>query len=148
MRALLDVNVLIALLDQDHLDHARVRRWLTAEIRHGWSSCALTQNGVVRIMSQPGYPNPLTPAEVIDRLGRAVRTEHHEYWSSSVSVLDPTLVDRSAILGPRQVTDVYLLALATKRGGRFVTLDRTVPRAAVPAARPEHLLVIGQVPES
>ena len=146
MRSLLDVNVLIALLDQDHVDHGLVRTWLAAEIEHGWSSCAITQNGVVRLMSQPRYPNALTPAEVIERLGRAASTEHHEYWSSSVSVLDAGLVDRTAVLGPRQVTDVYLLALATVRGGRFVTLDRTVPRAAVPTARPEHLMVIGEPP--
>lgn len=47
MRALLDINVLLALLDADHVDHPRARRWLISEIAGGWSSCAVTQNGFV-----------------------------------------------------------------------------------------------------
>jgi len=56
MRALLDVNVLIALLDQDHIFHKTDMGWLETEIRHGWASCPITQNGCIRIMSNPGYP--------------------------------------------------------------------------------------------
>ena len=59
MRALLDVNVLIALLDEDHVHHGRARAWLVDRHAAGWASCPLTQNGCIRIMSQPGYPNPL-----------------------------------------------------------------------------------------
>ena len=69
MRALLDVNVLIALLDQAHPHHDTALTWLRANIRHGWASCPITQNGVVRIMSQPGYPTPRPPAQVAQRLG-------------------------------------------------------------------------------
>jgi predicted nucleic acid-binding protein len=66
MHALLDVNVLIALLDSDHVHHARARAWLKENIRHGWASCPLTQNGCIRIMSQPGYPNALPATAVAD----------------------------------------------------------------------------------
>jgi hypothetical protein len=52
-RALLNINVLLALLDSDHVDHERARDWINTEIRHGWASCAITQNGFVRIISQP-----------------------------------------------------------------------------------------------
>ena len=69
-RALLDVNVLIALLDADHLHHARAAAWLADNIKAGWASCAITQNGCVRIMSQPGYPNAL-PAAGVAQIGRA-----------------------------------------------------------------------------
>jgi len=51
-RALLDVNVLLALLDSDHVDHARASDWLDQEITAGWASCAITENGFVRILSQ------------------------------------------------------------------------------------------------
>ena len=60
MRALLDVNVLVALLDADHADHARARDFAERDIaQEGWASCAVTQNGFVRIVSQPRYPSPV-----------------------------------------------------------------------------------------
>jgi predicted nucleic acid-binding protein len=56
--ALLDVNVLIALLDAGHVMHGCAMTWLEREASRGWASCPLTENAVVRIMSQPGYPTP------------------------------------------------------------------------------------------
>jgi hypothetical protein len=141
-RALLDINVLLALLDSDHVDHRRARTWLGAEIRHGWASCAITQNGFVRIISQPRYPSPIPPAEAADRLERATGDEHHAYWPCDVSLLDERQVDRTRLHGPRQVTDVYLLALATAKGGRFVTFDGSIPLRAVRGADEEALVVL------
>ncbi len=106
MRALLDVNVLIALLDADHVHHASAHRWLEANLKSGWASCPITQNGCVRIMSQRGYPNPLPAAEVAERLAEAASTKHHRFWPDDVSLLDPRRNDKSRLLGPRQVTDV------------------------------------------
>ncbi len=142
MRGLLDINVLLALLDADHVDHGRTRAWLEAEIRHGWASCAITQNGFVRVISQPRYPSPVQPARAMARLSRATRGRHHAFWPCQVSLLDERIVDRTRIHGPRQVTDAYLLALAVANGGRFVTFDHTVPTAAVAAARSAHLVVL------
>ncbi len=142
MRALLDINVLLALLDSDHVDHATARAWLSSEIGHGWASCALTQNGFVRLVSQPRYPSAIAPAEAIDRLGRAARTPHHTWWSCDLSLLDPRVFDRTRLHGPRQVTDAYLLALAVAHEGRFVTFDQTVPVTAVHGALAENLVVL------
>jgi toxin-antitoxin system PIN domain toxin len=139
MRALLDVNVLIALLDSDHVHHRPATRWLEANLKHGWASCPITQNGCVRILSQPKYPNPLPAAQVAERLAEAISTQHHEFWPDSVSLLDNAAIKRSMLLNPRHVTDVYLLSLAVVRHGRFVTFDRSVPLAAVVGARPTHL---------
>lgn len=141
-RALLDINVLLALLDSDHADHQRAHAWIDAEIVYGWASCAITQNGFVRILSQPRYPSPVAPGEALDRLARATRTAHHVYWPCSVSLADENLVDRSRLHGPRQVTDAYLLALATAHDGRFVTFDRSIVPDAVPGATEESLVVI------
>ena len=141
-RALLDVNVLLALLDRDHIDHGRARDWLTAEISYGWASCAITENGFVRVITQPRYPSPISPAEAIDRLSRASDTEHHEFWPCSVSILEEARIDRRQLHGPRQVTDGYLLALAAAFGGRFVTFDRAIPIAAVHGAAEDDLTVI------
>ena len=141
-RALLDVNVLIALLDSDHSDHKLARDWILAEIAHGWASCAITQNGLVRVVSQPGYPSPVSPSEAMDRLQAATETPHHEFWPCSVSLLDAVLIERTRVHGPRQVTDAYLLALAVEHGGRFVTFDRSIPLSAVPGASGENLVVL------
>jgi uncharacterized protein len=141
-RVLLDINVLLALLDADHVDHARARAWLDGIIDTGWASCPITQNGFVRIISQPRYPSPVAPAEAADLLERATATAWHEFWPCEVSLLDPTVVDRTRVHGPRQVTDAYLLATATARGGRFATFDRSVVLSAVPAATADNLIVI------
>ena len=141
-RALLDVNVLLALLDADHVDHLRARWWLEADIDDGWASCAITQNGFVRIVSQPRYPSPISPAQALDLLGHACATPHHEFWPCAVSLLDTNTVDRERIHGPRQVTDAYLLALAVQHEGRFVTFDRSIVRSAVPRAAADHLVVL------
>jgi uncharacterized protein len=142
MRALLDINVLLALLDSDHIDHVRARDWLSGQIEQGWASCALTQNGFVRVISQPRYPNPVSPTVAIERLRRATGTEHHQYWPCSVSLLDRRSIDSDRVHGPRQVTDVYLLALAAAQGGRFVSFDRTIPLSAAPGAGPQNLVVL------
>ncbi len=142
MRALLDVNVLLALLDSDHVDHRAARVWLEREIRKGWASCALTQNGFVRVISQPRYPSPVSPAAAIDRLARATRTEHHQFWPCDLALLDEARIDRSRIHGSRQVSDVYLLALAVSHDARFVTFDRSIPLSAVAGAGPRHLVAL------
>jgi toxin-antitoxin system PIN domain toxin len=142
MRALLDVNVRIALLDVDHVHHGAAMAWLSANIEGGWASCPLTQNGCIRIMAQPGYPNALPPAQVAQRLGEAAGTLHHAFWADDLCLLETGVLRWESILGPRQVTDVYLLALAVRNGGRFVTFDRTVPRRVVRGTESEHLIVL------
>lgn len=141
-RALLDINVLVALLDSDHVHHRRARDWISEQIGHGWASCPITENGFVRIISQPRYPSPVPPGQAMERLRRATGTGHHEFWSCGVSLLDPDVADPDRIHGPRQVTDAYLLALAMANNGRFVTFDNAVPLSAVPGAGKEHLIVV------
>ena len=142
MRALLDVNVLIALLDAAHVHHRAARAWLEAHIALGWASCPITQNGCIRILSQPAYPGARPPATVAARLAEAVAARWHEFWPDDTSLLEPGVLDWRKVLGSRQLTDAYLLALAVRRGGCLVTLDRGVPRAAVPGAAEPNLVHI------
>ena len=141
-RGLLDINVLLALLDSDHVDHRRAHDWLDDEIGEGWASCAITENGFVRVISQPRYPSPISPAEAIDLLSRACDSHHHEFWPCDVSLLDARVVDSSRMHGPRQVTDAYLLALATAHDGRFVTFDRSLALSSVHGASEDRLTVL------
>ena len=140
--SLLDVNILLAIFDPEHIHHSRVKEWLDDELHHGWASCAITQNGFVRIASQASYPGRRSTRDAIDRLSEATSTAEHTYWECSISLLNEALIDRSKVLGPNQVTDVYLLALATSNGGRLVTMDRGVPVAAVPRATPDNLVTL------
>ncbi len=142
MRALLDVNVLIALLDQDHSMHVQAVRWFAGRAGAGWASCPITQNGCVRIMSHPNYPNPLNVGAIMERLAEAIATAEHEFWPDDFSLLDSRIVDRNRIHGPRQVTDLYLLALAVHQGGCFVSFDPSIPRMAVRGAERKHLIAL------
>ena len=142
MRALLDVNVLIALLDQDHSLHRRARDWFVDEARAGWASCPLTQNGCLRIMSHPGYANPVPVAAVMRHLRDAAADSHHQFWPDDISLLDEKLADATRIHGSRQLTDLYLLALAVRHGGRFVTFDASIALNAIKGASKRHLVVL------
>lgn len=142
MRALLDVNVLIALLDTAHVHHQRARAWFEANVRHGWASCPITENGCVRILSQSAYPGHLAPGQAAALLRDATRTQHHAFFPDDVSLLDETMFEWRSLLTPRQLTDAYLLALASHHKACFATLDARVMRAAVPAAAARHMVVI------
>ncbi len=122
--------------------HAQALRWFAARAGDGWASCPITQNGCVRIMSHPNYPNPLKVAAIIERLGEAIATDEHEFWPDDVSLLDSRIADRNRIHGPRQVTDLYLLALAVHQGGCFVSFDPSIPRTAIRGAERKHLIAL------
>jgi uncharacterized protein len=142
VRALLDVNVLIALLDSDHASHDSAISWFAKHAQEGWASCAITQNGCIRIMSNPGYPNPLPVQAVIERLAEACHQDIHEFWPDDVSLLDSDIVDSTRIHGARLLTDIYLLALAVQHEGRLVTFDTSIPLVAVRKARTQNLLIL------
>lgn len=140
--ALLDVNVLIALLDADHVHHARATAWLARNIAAGWASCVITQNGCVRIMSQPGYPNALPASSVALRLRQATETRHHRFVSGELSLLDDRRFDVGQLLGHRQVTDAWLLGLAVQNGLRLVTFDINMPMRVVRGATAAHVVAL------
>lgn len=142
MVALLDVNVLIALLDAGHMHHEAATEWLGRHLDEGWASCPLTQNGCIRILSQPAYPNHAPAAEIATRLAEAAQHPAHHFWTDSVSLLTPGRIHWPRLLTGRHMTDAYLLALAVENQGRFVTLDQGVPLAAVQGAQARHLVVL------
>ena len=142
MRALLDINVIIALLDSGHVMHRAARDWMGRELEHGWATCPLTENGVVRIMAQPAYPNRQPAAQVAGRLAEACRHGRHQFWPEQISLLQDGLIHWDRLLGHRQITDAYLLALAVTQGGRFVTFDQRISVDLVADATPDHLAVI------
>jgi uncharacterized protein len=143
-RFLLDVSVLLALVDDEHEFFNVAHAWVRSHGRAPWASCPLTQNGFVRISSQPRYAHAVSASEACRRLERMIQLTDHQFWLDDISVLDRTVINRDRLVGHRQITDAYLLALAVRRQGRLVTFDRAVPVDAVVGATSEHVVILGR----
>jgi toxin-antitoxin system PIN domain toxin len=142
MRALLDVNVLIALLDPDHVMHDLATDWFAKQKEEGWATCPITENGFIRIVSHPSYSNSVTVHEAVEALRAAVDMPSYEFWPCDVTLTDASKLDNSRLIGTNQVTDAYLLALASERGGCLATFDRRISITLVPDATSAQLVII------
>jgi toxin-antitoxin system PIN domain toxin len=141
--ALLDVNVLVALFDPDHVHHDLAHGWFAENGSAGFATCPLTENGFVRVVTHPAYhPDPPRPAVVFDRLRKFCEGGRHHFWPDSVSLRDESVFIVENLAGHRQLTDIYLLGLARKMGGRLATFDRAISMSAVKGARATHLAII------
>ncbi len=136
MTYLLDVNVLVALIDPGHVSHNAAHDWFAAIGQGDWATCPMTENGVVRIVGHPKYPNtPGSPAAVGDILSKMRQLPGHVFWADNLSLVASDWIDHKQVLTPAQVTDTYLLALAASRNGRLATLDRRLSAKAVHRGR-------------
>ena len=144
MRALLDVNVVIALLDPDHAFHERAHDWWAVQAKSGWAGCPIVENGVIRIMSHPGYSRGarFTPGDLISRLQTFATETNHEFWPDDVSLRDGKIFTAGRMHSSRQLTDLYLLAMAAGRGGKLATFDKGIPISTVCIAKAENLYII------
>lgn len=128
---LLDVNVVIALLDPLHVHHDRAHRWFAA--REGvWHTSPTVQNGVVRVISNPKYPNSQPPPVVLASLASIAARPDHAFLADSVSLLDGS-VHTERLLSSTQVTDSYLLHLAASHDASLATFDTRIVTSAVPS---------------
>ena len=148
MVALLDVSVLVALFDPGHIHHEIAHDWLVDHRKQGWATCAITENGLVRILTSPTFTNPPhRPADIVPMLAKLRAASDHRYWPCAISLCDESVFDPAYIRGNKQVTDVYLLGLAVSAGGALATFDRSIHLAAVKGATRDHVQVISAVPE-
>lgn len=115
---LLDANVLIALAVREHRFH---------EAAHGWFArveqvavCPITEGALVRFLLREGES-----ASVAQAIVAAIRgLSTCQFWRDDISYRD---VDLTGVYGHRQVTDAYLLGLASARpAGRLATFDRAL----------------------
>lgn len=132
---LLDTNVLIALAWPSHLHHGQAQRWFAKRRAAGFRTCPLTQTGFVRISSNPRFTaDAVPPKQALALLDRITALAGHGFWPDHLP-LNRAIGKEDLIVGHRQITDAYLLALAIARKGRLATLDRGV--LSLPAASPE-----------
>ena len=141
--ALLDVNVLVALFDPDHVHHDLAHDWFADHRPDGWATCAMTESGVVRVISNPKYrPDPPRPAVAVDQLRMLCASGHHHYWATSPSIRDAAVYALGTARGHGQITDIFLLGLAKTMKGTLATFDRTISIDAVRGATADHLTLI------
>jgi uncharacterized protein len=125
---LLDVNLLVALTWPTHVHHVAARSWFEHASGAGWATCPITQLGFVRVSSNPrAIRDAVPPPHAIAVLKRLTGLPGHQFWTDAVKVTATGPFESLSLVGHRQVTDAYLLALARHRGGKLATLDRGVP---------------------
>lgn len=131
---LLDVNALIALIDVDHVHNEVMQRWFVQNASQGWSTCSLTENGVIRVLAQPAYRGGArTIPGIVDVLRRLKDTQKNQYhfWNHDVSLCDDSLFQLEYLSSSRHLTDLYLLGLAASHRAKLVSFDRSLPWQAI-----------------
>ncbi len=135
-RYLLDVNVLIALVDPAHVQHEEAHAWFSRVGKNAFATCPITENGLLRIVGHPKYPNsPGPPNTVVAALAAMRGMEGHAFWANSISLVDCAFVDPALLSSHSRVTDSYLLALARANKGRLATMDIKLATDAVADGR-------------
>jgi toxin-antitoxin system PIN domain toxin len=141
---LLDANILISIIDREHKHHLVARKWFEHAGHLSWLTCPTTENGVIRVLSLPTYPRiSLTPGQAMEALASLCAKGQHRFVPDDVSLLDSPLIDRRRLLTSKQVTDTYLLVLATRLDATLATLDRRLTSVAVPQGEPHLLKLLG-----
>ena len=137
MRALLDVNVLVAIAWPNHVHHHAARSWFREwGAKNGWASCPVSEAGFVRVCCNPlVVQQSVTPYDAISMLRKLRRAGSHSFWPIEHSMvhLDPEIVGR--LQGYRQVTDALLLSVALRQGGCLATLDSRLAQLHPPDER-------------
>ena len=113
---LLDGNVLIALTVVDHVHHGAAIEWFEGD-EPTVATCPITQGTLLRFLIREGQTAPEACA-VLDAI---TAQPWHEFWPDGMPYRSDHL---AGVIGHRQVTDAYLVALARERGARLTTFDK------------------------
>ena len=116
MSVLLDANVLISLVDPDHVQHTQATDWFSQ--RHEpFATCPITQGSLIRHLLRAGH----AAGDVGVALERIQALPRHEFWPNDLPFTPAVIVN---VVGHRQATDAYLCHLARGRNGQVATFDR------------------------
>lgn len=145
MISLFDAHVLVALFDPSHVHHDLSHAWFGQNRALGWATCPVTENGFVRVVSNPVYPGRRsTVADALERLQMFTESGDHHFWADSTSLRRSSGVNANLLEGHEAVLSAYLLLLTVQYGGRLVTFDDGVPVDAIRRAGPEQVVVLGK----
>lgn len=143
-RNLLDLNVLIALTDSEHIHRKQAEMWFLSQGKESWGVCPLTESGFIRVTTNPAMRTATITLEKAIAILQSFRAHPgYCYWpiSNAESWIAVTAPFAARISGHQQVTDAYLLGLAIKDGGVLVTFDRGMRYMAGPKFS-RHVLVL------
>jgi toxin-antitoxin system PIN domain toxin len=142
----LDVNLLVVLLDAAHSHHEPAHRWFSSVGNASWATCPLTENGLIRVLSNPAYPNvSASPLDVANVLRTFCSHPEHVFWPDTISLPDSAVSDLSQLQGHQQITDLYLAALAKSRGGKLATFDTSIPFHALVGGSSRDIEILAMV---
>ena len=141
---LLDVNVLIARIYEDHLHHSSIKRWFDSGAQKTWATCGFTQSAFLRICSQRAFQSdPLSIGQLRELLSHNTRHLSHRYLPINVMADDVFEVCSGGLVGHRQVTDAWLLTIAVKSHAKLVTFDEGLESLlATPSERSRSILTL------
>lgn len=125
---LVDANVAIALVVGEHEHHERANTWLAGV--DAFAFCPIVEGALVRFLLRLGHSGGTT-STVLTELTQHAKAQ---FWPDSLTYADVPLGD---VRGHRQVTDVYLAALAGVHEARLATFD-----VALTELRPEQTFLI------
>jgi uncharacterized protein len=136
-----DVNVLIALTDQNHEQFLPANKWFQkVEPEARFVLCPLTEAGFVRLSAAP-HVGRRDFSDAVALLREMKTIPNYDYWPIHESWLEVVLPFAPRLHGYKQVTDAHLLGLAIRQGGVLVTLDAHIaPLAGSQFA--EHVLTL------
>lgn len=127
---LLDVNLLIALLDEWHPHHRAATSFFPIAQARGWATCPITENAFLRIVGNANYRSgPGSTDRARHLLVALCMQPGHQFWADTQTLRDTT---RFATLAPASdLTRTYLLALAVERDATLATFDRHIDPSRV-----------------
>ena len=139
---LLDANLLLALVWDNHVHHLPANRWFAGLQEDQWATCPITQCSLVRISSNPKFTAPTpTPQQALGILEKFIAHPRHIFWENSIG-LSSKHFPTSAVRGHQQITDAYLFALCLHYGGRLATFDAAIPSLAQNMSERDAVLVL------
>lgn len=126
MTFLLDVNVLMALLWENHEHHHVARPWLRNIT--DFATCPVSQLGFARVSSHPALGYSMSPDQAFSILRSFLADPRHHFVADDLSCTD-RVVHTDLMISANQITDHYLVALARDHHLTLVTFDEPLARA-------------------
>lgn len=113
---MLDANVLVAVVVADHVHHTAAEEWFQ-RTTEPFGTCPITQGALLRLLMRQGA----SVDQAIQALEGVTAHPRHESWPDDIAY-DASML--AGIVGHRQVTDAYLVALAAHHSAALATFDQ------------------------